>query len=96
MTDGLARLAIAVGGSSELSIVLKATVVLGLTLVAVALTGLGRSSVRHLLLASSFGVLILLPMAGHQLGLNLDVISTILNTVTGYVIRLLLLVTGNA
>jgi Zn-dependent protease len=42
------------------------------------------------------GLLILLPMLGSRLGLNLDVISTILNTVTGYVIRLLLLVTGNA
>jgi Zn-dependent protease len=42
------------------------------------------------------GFLILLPMAGTQLGLNLDVISTILRTVTGYVIWLLLLVTGNA
>jgi Zn-dependent protease len=42
------------------------------------------------------GILILLPMAGTQLGLNLDVISTILRTVTGYVIGLLLLVTGNA
>jgi Zn-dependent protease len=42
------------------------------------------------------GFLILLPMAGTQLGLNLDVISAILRTVTGYVIRLLLLVTGNA
>ncbi len=42
------------------------------------------------------GFLILLPMLGNQLGLNLDVISTILRTVTGYVIQLLLLVTGNA
>jgi Zn-dependent protease len=42
------------------------------------------------------GFLILLPMVGTQLGLNLDVISAILRTVTGYVIRLLLLVTGNA
>jgi Zn-dependent protease len=42
------------------------------------------------------GFLILLPMAGAQLGLNLDVISTILRTATGYMIRLLLLVTGNA
>jgi Zn-dependent protease len=40
-------------------------------------------------------ILIILPMAGSQLGLNLDVISTILRTVTGYVIQLLLLVTGN-
>jgi Zn-dependent protease len=42
------------------------------------------------------GILILLPLAGSQLGLNLDVISTIIRTATGYVIRLLLLVTGNA
>jgi Zn-dependent protease len=42
------------------------------------------------------GFLILLPMVGTRLGLNLDVISTILRTATGYVIWLLLLVTGNA
>ena len=42
------------------------------------------------------GLLILLPMLGTQLGLNLDVISAILRTLTGYVIRALLLVTGNA
>ena len=42
------------------------------------------------------GILILLPMLGSQLGLNLDVISAILRTATGYVISLLLLVTGNA
>jgi len=41
------------------------------------------------------GFLIVVPMLGTQLGLNLDVISTILRTVTGYVIQLLLLVTGN-
>jgi Zn-dependent protease len=41
------------------------------------------------------GILIILPMAGSQLGLNLDVISAILRTMTGYVLRLLLLVTGN-
>jgi len=42
------------------------------------------------------GLLILLPLVGRQAGLNLDVISAILRTVTGYVIQLLLLVTGNA
>jgi Zn-dependent protease len=42
------------------------------------------------------GLLIVLPMVGTRLGLNLDVISSILRTVTGYVIRLLLVVTGNA
>src|SRR4051812_13848853 len=41
------------------------------------------------------GILIVLPLAGTQLGLNLDVISSILRTSTAYVLRLLLLVTGN-
>jgi Zn-dependent protease len=42
------------------------------------------------------GLLIILPMAGQQFGLNLDVISAILRTSTGYVIRLILLLSGNA
>ena len=42
------------------------------------------------------GLLILLPIVGAQLGLNLDVISAILRTPTGYVIRALLFITGNA
>jgi len=42
------------------------------------------------------GILIVLPLAGTRLGLNLDVISAILRTTTGYVIKLLLMVTGNA
>ena len=41
------------------------------------------------------GLLILLPVIGRQAGLNLDVISTILRTLTGYVINALLLITGN-
>ncbi|MET0674646.1 MAG: site-2 protease family protein [Bradyrhizobium sp.] len=42
------------------------------------------------------GLLILLPVLGTQLGLNLDVISSILRTLTGYVISALLFITGNA
>ena len=42
------------------------------------------------------GILILLPLAGSQFGLNLDVISTVLRTVTGFMIRLILTLTGNA
>jgi Zn-dependent protease len=42
------------------------------------------------------GLLILLPLAGSQFGLNLDVISAILRTLTGYVIQAVLLATGNA
>jgi Zn-dependent protease len=41
------------------------------------------------------GFLIILPMAGAQFGLNLDVISTILRKSTGYVLRVILAVTGN-
>jgi Zn-dependent protease len=41
------------------------------------------------------GILIILPLAGSQLGLNLDVISAILRTSTGYLIRLILVLTGN-
>jgi Zn-dependent protease len=41
------------------------------------------------------GFLIILPLAGSQFGLNLDVISAILRTSTGYVIRLILILTGN-
>jgi Zn-dependent protease len=41
------------------------------------------------------GILIVLPLIGSQFGLNLDVISSLLRTVTGYVIQLLLIVTGN-
>jgi len=41
------------------------------------------------------GILILLPLAGSQFGLNLDVISIILRTLTGYVIQIVLFLTGN-
>jgi Zn-dependent protease len=41
------------------------------------------------------GFLILLPLAGSQFGLNLDVISAILRSSTGYLIQLILAVTGN-
>ena len=42
------------------------------------------------------GFLIILPLAGAQFGLNLDVISAILRESTDFVIQLLLVVTGNA
>jgi Zn-dependent protease len=42
------------------------------------------------------GILIILPLAGSQFGLNLDVISAIVRNSTGFVIQLLLLLTGNA
>ena len=42
------------------------------------------------------GILIVLPLAGSQFGLNLDVISALLRTATDFIIRLLLTLTGNA
>ncbi|WP_407160041.1 site-2 protease family protein [Bradyrhizobium sp. STM 3557] len=41
------------------------------------------------------GILILLPLAGSQFGLNLDVVSGLLRATTDSLIRLLLLLTGN-
>ncbi len=41
------------------------------------------------------GILIVLPIAGTQLGFNLDVVSAVMRTATSYVIRLVLVVTGN-
>lgn len=42
------------------------------------------------------GILILLPLAGSQFGLNLDVISTILSASRDFIVRLILLITGFA
>jgi len=42
------------------------------------------------------GFLIIVPLVGTQLGLNLDVISAILRTSVGFVMRLLLALTWNA
>ncbi|WP_315834897.1 site-2 protease family protein [Bradyrhizobium prioriisuperbiae] len=41
------------------------------------------------------GFIIILPMLGTQLGLNLDFISQILRTATGFILNWLLLLTGN-
>ena len=41
------------------------------------------------------GFLILLPLAGSQFGLNLDVISTRLRRATGFILRIVLFLTGN-
>jgi bla regulator protein BlaR1 len=58
-----AGVALAVGGSTELLIVLKATVVVALALVGARLARGTRASVRHLVLASAFGVLLVFPVA---------------------------------
>jgi Zn-dependent protease len=41
-------------------------------------------------------ILILLPLAGSQFGLNLDVIATIIRRSTDYIMRVILILTGNA
>jgi Zn-dependent protease len=41
-------------------------------------------------------ILILLPLAGSQFGLNLDVISQVLRKATDAIIGIILLLTGNA
>ena len=41
------------------------------------------------------GILIILPLAGSQLGLNLDVVSGLVRAMTDSIIRLLLILTGN-
>src|SRR5262245_27141670 len=61
MPDGVARGLLAVSDSIELSIIAKATVVLGLALLAVRGFRHTRASVRHIVLASTFGVLVVLP-----------------------------------
>ena len=42
------------------------------------------------------GILILLPLAGSQFGLNLNVVSVLLRSATDFIIRLLLVITANA
>jgi len=42
------------------------------------------------------GILILLPLAGSQFGLNLNIISVLLRSATDFIIRLLLVITANA
>jgi beta-lactamase regulating signal transducer with metallopeptidase domain len=63
MTDIVLRALIQIGESPELSLVLKATIVMVLGLGAAQLATRARASLRHLLLASTFGALLTLPAA---------------------------------
>ncbi len=54
---------LAISGSLEFSILLKATVFLAVTLVALRLVPRARASLRHVILAAMFGVLMMLPLA---------------------------------
>ena len=63
MSDSLARALITIGGSAELSILVKATIVMLAGLGGTQLAAGASASVRHLLLASTFVALLLLPAA---------------------------------
>src|SRR4051794_3066324 len=54
---------LAIGRSFELAVLVKATAVLALALIAAHAARSVRASVRHALLASTFGVLLALPLA---------------------------------
>ena len=63
MSDALARALIAIGDSTEVTILVKATLVMMVGLGATQLAGKARASVRHVLLASTFAAVLLLPFA---------------------------------
>lgn len=62
MMQSLSQWLLVVGGSVELSIVVKATVVVTLGLLAARLARRARASARHLILASTFVGLLILPV----------------------------------
>jgi beta-lactamase regulating signal transducer with metallopeptidase domain len=63
MSDTLARALITIGESIELAILVKATLIMLIGLGAAQLAAKARASVRHVLLAATFGALALLPVA---------------------------------
>jgi beta-lactamase regulating signal transducer with metallopeptidase domain len=63
MNDAFARALIAIGSSTEVSILVKATLIMMVGLAATQVAARARASVRHMLLASAFGAVLLLPIA---------------------------------
>jgi uncharacterized protein (TIGR03435 family) len=63
MTKILAQLVLVVGGVTELAILAKATTILVLALIAVRLSSRTSASMRSLIFASTFGILLILPIA---------------------------------
>ena len=62
MTSTISEVALFMSRWVELSILGKATIMLSLGLIAAALAGHGRASVRHLVLVVTFGMLLVLPL----------------------------------
>ena len=68
---------LALSRSPELSVLLKATVVLALALVVVRMAGHCRAAVRHVILASTFAALAALPLViAVALGVRVDIVVT--------------------
>src|SRR3954471_14488209 len=68
---------LALSHSPELSILLKATVLMALALVVVRMAGHSRAAVRHLILASTFAALAALPLViAAAPGLRIDIAVT--------------------
>ena len=63
MTDFFSQAAVAVGASFQLSVLAKATITMLLGLAAARLAKRARASTRHVLLAATFGGLLLMPVA---------------------------------
>ncbi len=62
MTSTIAEAALFLSRSLALSIIFKATVMLGLGLIAVGIAGRSRAALRHIILAAAFGTLVTLPI----------------------------------
>jgi beta-lactamase regulating signal transducer with metallopeptidase domain len=62
MRDGITAIAVWLSQSAELSLLVKATVILMVALMAMRLTRRARASVRHLVIATGFGALLALPV----------------------------------
>jgi bla regulator protein BlaR1 len=63
MTEGLTHIVLVMSASTALSILAKATTILVLAFVALRIARRGPASVRSLVLASTFGMLLVLPIA---------------------------------
>src|SRR5262249_44763413 len=67
---------LALSRSPELSVLLKATVLVSLALAVVRMAGRERASVRHLVLASTFAALAALPLVIAAPGVRVDIAIT--------------------
>lgn len=63
MTPNVAAAVLSLSQSTELLLLLKATVVIALGLLAARLAGHARASIRHVVLTATFGALLALPLA---------------------------------